>query len=154
MKKVYLFVAAVAFAACTIVSCSDTKKDGTAAEGAKSEEGTKEYVEHPTVDTPLEQIEVKTPEGDLNEKSHKQLLDSYEEFIDGYVVVLEKAGEGDTAAFRKVTDISRTVNAFAAQINQRRGQFSKEEKARYTKLVQKLGRASMSLHGRLKKTPK
>lgn len=126
-----------------MLSCSDTKKDGTATGSESTEKA--EPVEHPTVDTPLEQVEVKVPEGNLDEKSHKQLLDTYEEFIEGYYVLMEKAAKGDTAAYTKMMDVSKHVQSFGEQINKRRGQLSKEEHDRYLKLTQKLTKAMFDL---------
>ena len=70
------------------------------------------------------------------------MLDSYEEYVDKYISLLKKAGEGDMTAMTEYPALMSKAQEFCDKMENAKGSMSASQLVRYTKITEKMLKAA------------
>ena len=71
-----------------------------------------------------------------------ELLQSYEQYVNKYIVYMKKAAKGDVTALAEYPGLMKKAQEFAEKLDAARGEMSASQLARYTKINMKMLKAA------------
>lgn len=74
-----------------------------------------------------------------------ELLDSYEQYVDDYIVLLKKAKNGDLSAISEYASVLQDANELNSKIERAKSDLSSSQMERYNKISMKLAKAAQQM---------
>lgn len=78
-------------------------------------------------------------------KDWDSMLDSYEEYVDKYIVLAKKAAKGDMSAMAEYAGLMQKAQELSDKINGAQGDMSASQWARYLKITTKMTKAAQEM---------
>lgn len=78
-------------------------------------------------------------------KDWDSMLDSYEEYVDKYIVLAKKAAKGDMSAMAEYAGLMQKAQDLSDKINGAKGDMSASQWARYMKITTKMTKAAQEM---------
>ena len=145
MKMLKYFV--MALFAVAIVSCGGKKN-------SSDENSTSDSVE-PVSTSDVSDLNVSDDSEDENETSlsasssdsedFDAVLESYEEYVDQYIVLMKKAAKGDMSAMSEYPTLMEKAQELGEKMEKAKGDMSASQLAKYQKITMKMAEAAQNM---------
>ena len=145
MKMLKYFV--MALFAVAIVSCGGKKN-------SSDENSTSDSVE-PVSTSDVSDLNVSDDSEDENETSlsasssdsedFDAVLESYEEYVDQYIVLMKKAAKGDMSAMSEYPTLMEKAQELGEKMENAKGDMSASQLAKYQKITMKMAEAAQNM---------